>query len=106
MRSITSPKPREGRILRLTKPTIRALLFFSMMGMGILTLATGLMLMSHGRPAGGLTPGELAFSAPRDGGGFVELHPAVAFITAVLVMAHLLLNSRAIYSYARAMISS
>ena len=105
MRSITSPKPREGRILRLTKPTIRALLFFSMMGMGILTLATGLMPTSHGPPAGGLTPGELTFSAPRDGGGFVELHPAVALITALLVMIHLLLNSRAIYSYARAMIS-
>jgi hypothetical protein len=106
MRSITSPKPREGRILRLAKPTIRALLFFSMMGMGILTLATGLMPMSHGPPAGGLTPGELTFSAPRDGGGFVELHPAVALITAILVMVHLLLNSRAIYSYAKAMISS
>jgi hypothetical protein len=106
MRSITFPKPREGRILRLTKPTIRALLFFSMMGMGILTLATGLMLMSHGRPAGGLTLGELTFSAARDGGGFVELHPAVALITALLFMVHLLLNSRAIYSYARAMISS
>ena len=77
-----------------------------MMGMGILTLATGLMLMSQGRPAGGLTPGELAFSASRDRGGFVELHPAAALITAVIVMTHLLLSSRAIYSYARAMISS
>jgi hypothetical protein len=41
-----------------------------MMGMGILTLATGLMLMSQGLPAGELTPHELTFSVSNDRGGF------------------------------------
>ena len=89
----------------MTKPTIRTLLFFSMVGMGLLTLATGLMPVSQGRPPGGLAQGGLAFLAHgRD--GFVELHPAVALITVILVVAHLLLNRRAAYSNIRAAVSS
>ena len=94
-----------GRIFRLTKPIIRALLFFSMVGMGLLTLATGLMLLSQGRPSGGLAQGELAFSA-HGRGGFVELHPALALITVILVVSHFLLNRRAAYSNIRAAVSS
>jgi len=39
-------------------------------------------------------------------GGFVELHPAVALTTAILVVAHLLLNRRVAYSSIRAAVSS
>jgi len=71
-----------------------------MVGMGLLTLATGLMLLSQGRPSGGL-----AFSA-HGRGGFVELHPALALITVILVVSHFLLNRRVAYSNIRAAVSS
>jgi ribose/xylose/arabinose/galactoside ABC-type transport system permease subunit len=76
-----------------------------MVGMGLLTLAKGLMLVSQGRPSGGLAQGELAFSA-HGRGGFLELHPALALITLILVVAHLLLNRRVAYSNIRAAVSS
>ena len=76
-----------------------------MVGMGLLTLATGLTLVSQGRAPGGLAQGGLAFLA-RGRDGFVELHPAVALITVILVVAHLLLNRRVAYSNIRAAVSS
>ena len=89
----------------MTKPTIRTLLFFLMVGMGLLTLATGLMPLSQGRPPGGPAQGALAFS-PRGRGEFIELHPALALITVILVVVHLLLNRRVAYSNIRAAVSS
>jgi len=76
-----------------------------MIGMGLLTLATGLLLMSHGGPAAGRALGEPNLGASSRG-GFIELHPTVAIITAILIMAHLLLNRGSIRSYARGMVSS
>jgi hypothetical protein len=90
----------------LTKPTARALLFFLKGGLGLSTLATGLILVSEGRPADAPAPREQAFSAVLSRDGFVELHPAVALVTVILVVFHLLLDRQAIYSYSRAAVWS
>ena len=89
----------------MKKPTIRTLLFFLMVGMGLLTLATGLTLLFQGRPPGGPAQGPPVFQ-PRGRGGFEELHPALALTTVILVAVHLLLNWRVAYSNIRAVVSS
>jgi len=93
------------RVLRLKNSIIRTLLFFSMLCMGLITLATGIMLMSQGLPPQGLASGTPAFSG-QGRVGFADLHPAAALITVALVVAHLLGCRRAVYGYARTAIPS
>ena len=88
----------------MKKPTVRTLLFFLMVGMGLLTLATGLTLLFQGRAPGGSAQGPPVFQ-PQGRGEFLELHPALALITVILVAVHLLLNRRVAYSNIRAMVS-
>lgn|GEM_PF-3874933 len=89
----------------MKRPTIRTLLFLLMVGMGLLTLATGLMLLFRGGPQGGPAQGPLVFQ-PQGRGEFIEVHPALALITVILVVVHLLLNRRVAYSNIRAAVSS
>lgn len=83
--------------ISMMKLTNRAMLLYLMLSLGFLTLTTGLILLqsSHVEHADSLILSEL------DKSMLAEWHSSIGFITAMLIVAHLYRNRRAVFHYAK-----